>query len=218
VYSRKPLPLPEQLVQLKRYLRRSRTELKHRHEEFFDATRRRSDYPFEIGLRSRAIDLAQDTVSLTEACIKELERQQAMTLAEFKPGDRVLVERTIDGEPRTYGPYLILDVLPAKRLGFRYDAAPLTKAGAMNKRWVSHWLGPSADAVIRRCDPPLNEEGRWQAEYYRRCSETATQLACVAGDLSLFERVDSVLGLVHYRRKDRLDPRTADADASGERR
>jgi hypothetical protein len=207
VHRRKPLPLPDQMVNLKRYLRRSRTELKHRYNEFFEATRRRSDCPLEVRMRSRAIDFAQDTVSLLEACLKELERQHAMSLAQFKPGDRVLVERTIEGTVKPFGPYLILDVLPEKRLGYRYDAALLTKAGEMHKRWVSHWLSPSAGTVIRQCNPPLNENGRWQAEYYRRCSETATQLTCVAGDLSLFEAVDGgFLGGRHYRRKDRLEP------------
>ena len=56
------------------------------------------------------------------------------------PGDRVVVERTINGVMRTFGPYLITDVLPNKLLGYRYDAAPLTNAGAMHKRWVIHWL------------------------------------------------------------------------------
>jgi hypothetical protein len=46
-----------------------------------------------------------------------------------------------------------------------------------------------------------------QAEYYRRCSETATHLACVAGELSLFEEQEGgFLGGRQYRRKDRLEP------------
>jgi hypothetical protein len=59
----------------------------------------------------------RDAVSLIEACVAEIERQEAMFYAPFKPGDCIDIERTICGERTTIGPYLVVDVLPDKGLG-----------------------------------------------------------------------------------------------------
>ena len=63
-----------------------------------------------------------------------------MFYAPYKPGDRVLVEYQVDRVMVTRGPYLIIDVCPDNRSGFHYEAAELTKKGAMHARRAPHWL------------------------------------------------------------------------------
>jgi hypothetical protein len=189
-----------------RYLRRSRTELKHRYDEFFEATGRRRDCPLEVKVRSRVLDFTRDTVALIEAALLELRRQEAMFCAPFKPGDRVVEQRDVEGVTRIFGPYLILDVCPDKRCGYHYEAARLTKSGSMHKRGSTQWLFPRASSSIRLSDAPVCEDAEWEARYYRECAQTARTLAFEAGDLSLFEVVEGAMGRRHFRRKDRMSP------------
>jgi len=206
MYPRKPLSHAEQLVRLKRYLVRSRTELRHRYDEFFEATKGRRDCPLEVRIRHRMIDHHRDVVSLLEACVEELQRQEAMFYASFKPGDCVTVERSCDGLSTKSGPYLIVDVLPDRRARYSYECVALTKSGAVYKRGGHLRVRPDSSLTIHSSDVPLSESGRWEAEYFRRCADTSHQLAYAIGDITLFEASDDLLGRRHYRRKDRLEP------------
>jgi hypothetical protein len=206
MYPRKPLPHTEQIVRLKRLLRRTRTEVQHRYEDLFDSTKGRRDCPLEVAVRRRLLGASQDAVSLLEACVEELERQEAMFYAPFKPGDRIVVDRVVRGVNERFGPYLIVDVLPDKRSRYIYDCVALTKGGAMYKARGTAMFRPDNVSTIRLSDVALSRSGQWEAEYYRRCAETARQLAFTAGDVTLFEARESLLGRPHYRRKDRLDP------------
>ena len=95
-YPRKPLPHTEQIVRLKRLLRRTRTEVQHRYEDLFDSTRGRRECHLEVAVSCRLLGASQDAVSLLEACVEELERQEAMFYAPFKPGDRIV---GVEGPP-----------------------------------------------------------------------------------------------------------------------
>lgn len=86
MYPRKPLPHADQIARMKRYLRRLRTELHHRYDEFFEATKGRRECAFEVHLRDRLLEATRDTVALAEACLEELRRQEAMFYAPYKPG------------------------------------------------------------------------------------------------------------------------------------
>ena len=48
MYPRKPLPYADQIDHMKRYLRRLRTELRHRYDEFFEATKGRRECALEV--------------------------------------------------------------------------------------------------------------------------------------------------------------------------
>jgi len=207
MYPRKPHPHTEQIGRLKRLLRRTRTEVEHRYKDLFESTKGRRDCPLEVAVRRRLLLASQDAVGLLEACVEELERQEAMFYAPFKPGDRIVVDRVQRGVAETFGPYLIVDVLPDKRTRYTYDCVALTKAGAMYKTRGTARFSPGGAMTIRLSEVTLNSAGQWEAEYYRRCAETARHLAFTAGDVTLFEgRESSFLGRPHYRRKDRLDP------------
>jgi hypothetical protein len=206
MYPRKPLPHTEQLARLKKYLRRSRTELRHRYEELFEATKSRRDCPLEVSIRRRAVDSLHDTVKLLEVCVEELRRQEAIFYAPFKPGDRIFVDRQIEGADKTYGPYLIINVLPDKKTCYAYECVAVTKEGAMFKRGGDARVWPLPDSKIRASDAPLNAEGKWEAEYFRRCADTSHLLSFKTGDLTLFEAQKDAFGGIYYRRKDRLEP------------
>ena len=207
MYPRKPLPHATQLFRLKRYLRRMRTEMRHRYDETFEATRGRRECPLEVSMRRRLTQHYEDAVGLLEACLEELQRQEAMFFAPFKPGDCIDVERTEKGVGKqTIGPLMIVDVLPDKTTQYCYDCIALTKSGSIYKRSGSARICPDSSAVVIASLLPLNDQGRWEAEYFRRCAQTSHQLAFSTGDLTLFERSDDVLGRPHYRRKDRLYP------------
>jgi hypothetical protein len=205
MYPRKPLPYTEQLARLKRYLRRSRTALRRRYDEFFEATKGRRDCPLEVRIRQRAIEHAQDTVKLLEACVEEVLRQEAIFYAPYKPGDRIVVGRNVGDGDEASGPYLIVDVLPDKKTRYAYECVALTKDGAMYKRGGDRRIRPDVLSKIRASDALQNAEGRWEAEYFRRCAETSHLLAIKSGDIALFEARKGLVGLISYRRKDRLD-------------
>lgn len=207
MYPRKPLSYSEQLTRLKNYLARARTDLRRKYDQFFDATKGRRDCPLEVQIRHRAVDQALSTVKLLEACVQEVQRQEAMFYAPFKPGDRIEVERH---EGTAFEAYLVVDVLPDKKTLYFYECVALTKSGAMYKRGGSARIWPRASSTIRASEAPLNAEGMWEAEYFRRCAETARILCMQRGDVSLFEPQKTPLGGIHYRRKDFLDPPPAD--------
>jgi hypothetical protein len=151
-------------------------------------------------------DHFEDAVSLLEACVEELKRQEALFLAPFKPGDCIVVERTAEGASNTYGPYMIVDVLPDKRTKYSYDCVALTKGGSMYKRSGNARICPDVSSAIAISDLALSDSGQWEAEYFRRCAQTSHQLAHSTGDLTLFEASKDMLGRPRYRRKDRLNP------------
>ena len=202
MYPRKPLSYGEQLARLKAYLRRARIDLRRKYDEFFGATKGPRDCPLEVQIRNRAVDHALSTVKLLEACVQEVQRQEAMLYAPFKPGDRIEVERH---KGRAFEAYLVVDVLPDKKTLYSYECVALTKNGAMYKRGGSARIWPRASSTIRASEAPLNAEGMWESEYFRRCAETSRILSMRRGDVSLFE-ARKTQGGIQYRRKDFLNP------------
>jgi len=126
-----------------------------------------------------------------------------MFYAPYKPGDRVLVEYQVDRVMVTRGPYLIIDVCPDNRSGFHYEAAELTKKGAMHARRAPHWLCPRPALTMRRSGAPVWEDAEREASYYRECAQTSRVLAFERGDLTLFKAVKVPLRSPIFRRKDR---------------
>jgi hypothetical protein len=206
MYPRKPLPYAEQLARLQRYLRRSRTELRHRYDEFFEATKGSRDCPLEVRIRQGAIDSVQETVKLLEVCVEEVRRHEAIFYSTFKPGDRIVVEQISEGAVEVLGPYLIIDVLPDKKTRYSYECVALTKDGAMFKKGGHARISPRASWNIRASNAPLNAEGKWEAEFFRKCAETSHILALRTGDVRLFEAQKNAFGGTSYRRKDWLEP------------
>jgi hypothetical protein len=211
MYPRKPLPHGEQLARLKTYLRRARTDLRRKYDEFFESTKGRRDCPLEVEVKHRAIEHAMNTVKLLEVCVQEVERQEAMFYAPFKPGDRIDVERLEGG---AFDTYLVVDIRPDKKTKYVYECVALTKKGAMYKRGGSAWIRPRISSTIRASDAPLSPEGLRESEYFRRCAETSRLMSMHRGDLRLFETKKTLLGGSYYRRKDWLDPPPAEHGAA----
>ena len=204
MYPRTPLPHAEQLARLKTYLRSARADLRRRYDASFKATKGRRDCPLEVQIKHLALDHAQTTVKLLEACVREVQRQEAMFYAPFKPGDCIEVERQ---EEATVRRYLVVDILPDKRKKYLYDCVALTKSGSMYKRGCSIWILPSTSSIIRASEAPLNDDGKWEAEYYRRCAETSRLMSMHRGDLRMFEAQKAPWwGAADYKRRALLDP------------
>ena len=204
MYPRKPLPYADQIDHMKRYLRRLRTELRHRYDEFFEATKGRRECALEVQLRNRLLEATRDTVALAEACLLELRRQEALFYAPFKPGDRVVVDYRDKDAARTLGTFLIIDVCPDKRSAFHYEALELTKSGAIHKRRTRRWLCPRNCLTLRPSEMSVPEETAQEASYYRECAKTSRTRAFEKGDLTMFEAVDGFLGGKRFRRTDRM--------------
>lgn len=204
MYPRTPLPHAEQLARLKTYLRSARIDLRRRYDASFKATKGRRDCPLEVQIKHLAVDHAQNTVKLLEACVHELQRQEAMFYAPFKPGDRIEVEFQKEAIVRTY---LVVDIRPGKGKKYTYDCVALTKSGSMYKRRSNAWITPSASSTIRASGAPLNAEGKWESEYFRRCAETSRVMSMDRGDLRLFKAQNKPWwGVADYKRWDFLDP------------
>lgn len=204
-HIRKPLPHADQVDRMKRYVRRLRTELRHRYDEFFAATRGRRDCPLEVRLKSRQVDRAREAVALAEACLAELQRQEAMFYAPFKPGDRVLVDWVEKGQRLPRGHFLVVDVEPDRKTGFRYEVAELTKRGTMHKARWPHPLAPHDRIEIRASDLPVDEEGARESTFYRENAMASRELAYRRGQLDMFEPVKDYSGTVRsFRRRFRL--------------
>lgn len=208
MYPRKPLSYGDKLARLKAYLRRARVDLQRKYDDFFAATKGRRDCPLEVQVRSRAIEHSQSTVKLLEVCIEEVQRQEAVFYAPFKPGDRISVERNGSGQSEAY---LVVDVLPDKKTRYTYECVALTKGGCMYKKGGNARMRPSPSTIIQASDALLNAEGAWESEYFRRCADTARVMAIEKGDIRLFEAHKTPFGGLHYRRKDMLDPPPAEA-------
>jgi hypothetical protein len=203
MYPRKPAPHTEQIARIRRCLLRLRTQLRHRYDEYFEATKGRRECAFEVQLRHRLLESTREAVALAEACLEELRRQELMFYSPFKPGDRIVVDYVDNGVARTRGPYIIVDICPGKRRAFHYQALELTKAGAVHKRRALQWIWPRASLTIRLSELPVCEEAEWEAKYYSECAKASRVLAFEKGDLTLFEAIGGILGSRTFRRKDR---------------
>ena len=157
MYPRKPLSHGQQIAHLKAYLRQARTNLRRKYDQFFGATKGRRDCPLEVQVRHRAVDHAQSVVRLLEVCLREVQRQEAMFYAPFKPGDPIDIERQ-GGEG--FDSLLVIDVLPDQKSRYCYECVALTKHGSMYKKGGNTRVWPKLSTTIRASEVPLNVEGR----------------------------------------------------------
>ncbi len=184
VYPRKPLPVDAQITALRKLHRQSATAVKHAYNAFFECTRKRSDCPFEVQLRSRRIDEARKSLAYVVACLQELLRQKAMQEALYKPGDRIEV---------TYGAtlvkqYLIVDIAPkAKGKGFYYVIWELTKRGVLHQGRDPHRLDSTRRVVIELLVDSPNAEPSSDAQWYREAAIASTERSLAKGDLTMFK-------------------------------
>lgn len=202
MYPRKALTYGDQLARLKTHLRRARTDLRRKYDEFFESTKGRRDCPLEVEIKHRAIEHAMNTVKLLEVCVQEVARHEAMFYAPFKPGDRIEVERL---QGYAFDTYLVVDIQPDKKTKYIYECVALTKKGAMYKRGGSAWIRPEISSTIRASVASLSPEGLRESEYFRRCAENSRIMSMQKGDVRLFEAKKTLLGDTYYRRKDFLD-------------
>ena len=152
MYPRKPVSHAEQIARMGRCLQRLRTQLRHRYDEYFEATKGRRECALEVQLRHRLLEATRDIVDLAEACLEEVRRQEVLFYAAFKPGDCVVVDHENNAVVSTRSPYLVVDVCPDKGRDFHYRAVELTKKGTIHKRRTAVCAHFLHDAAQRHAD------------------------------------------------------------------
>jgi len=186
---------------LRKLVRELNRELTRKYDAFFTATNGRRDCPFDVSIRSRQIEHVREHVKVAEACLFEMQRQEAMFYAPFKPGDRVCVVRDEVGAEHV-SHYLVVDIEPRRR-GFSYSAVPLTKQVLMYKSRGPNPL--SSGPHIRSCDLQASDEAEREADYYREAAKVSRDLSYVLGRLDQFEPQKDCLGsTICYLRRNRL--------------
>ena len=186
MHKPRQLRVAEQRKRLQKYLRTLRADYNRAWRELSAIFRIRKGCPLEHQLRHRRFEGTAELLKLAEKCLEELNHCYALRLAAFRPGDQLLVKTTICGFPPDPRRYLVLDVRWAKRDSYWYEVHELTKAGMLHKGRYPHMLCPSSRVSIERCDEPLPEETRRQAEWARRASVAFLETTLKKGDLAKF--------------------------------
>jgi len=176
----------QQRKRLRAYLRVLRANSSRAYRELSVLFRIRKGCPFELALRQRRLEDANELLKLGEKCLAEVNHCYALRLAPFQPGDQIVVTTKIRGlspEPRRY---LVLDVEWRKRDDFIYEVHELTKGGTLHKGRYPTPLFPSNRISIEKCEEPLPEETKLRACAARTAAKQLMETALQSGDLSIF--------------------------------
>lgn len=166
-----PMPLPEQIEVLRAFLRTLRADSNRAIREAQKNYRKRRVTPFVERLRSQRIDYAWELRDAGEECLRQLRKARALYIAEWRPGDQIIVETVIAGYDSNPRRYVVTDVDWSKPDSYHYDVWQLTKAGRFYERGGQTWVFPSDRISITRCNEPLPEETEWQCASYRSRGE-----------------------------------------------
>ena len=122
----KPLPLPEQIASLRSYLRTLRADVSRAYREHAKHWRKRRVTPFVEQLRFQRSCNATGLVEAAEECLGRLRHAQALTQAQFFPGDQIEMEVVMRGHERPPERFVIYDVEWSRNSGYCYQAWQLT--------------------------------------------------------------------------------------------
>ena len=189
----KPLPLPEQIASLRSYLRTLRADVNRAYREPAKHWRKRRVTPFVEQLRFQRSRNATELVEAAEECLGRLRHAQALTQAEFFPGDQIRMEVVMEGQERPPERFVICDVEWSRYSGYCYQAWQLTRNGEFFKRGPS-LMCPSRHIKISRVEHPLPGEALRSATQFREAADDFIRNATQSG------KIDEVLKVVRERR------------------
>jgi hypothetical protein len=178
-----PMPLPEQIEVLGAFLRTLRADSQRALREAQRNYRKRRITPFVERLRSRRIDHSWELQDVAEECLRQLRQARALSLAEWRPGDQIVVETTVPGYSSNPRRYVVVDVEWSKPDSYHYDVWQLTKAGRFYERGGRTWVFPSDRIRITRCNEPLTEEARSKCASYCSHAEQFLEEVRDRGDI-----------------------------------
>jgi len=191
---KKPMPLLEQIEVLRRFLRTLLADCYRLSREAQARTRKRRVSPFVERLCYRRLDNAWELHTVAEVCLQQLRQARALSIAEWHPGDQLIVETTVKGYEPNPRRYIVTDVEWSKPDSYHYDVWQLTKAGRFYERGGSTWIYPSNRIRITRCSEPLPEETQRQCARYRRSADQFLEDVRDSGD------IDHIIKTVQERR------------------
>jgi hypothetical protein len=166
-----PMPLPEQIETLRAYLRTLRADCNRASRETERHYRKRRVTPFVQKLRYRRSSNAWELLAIAEECLRQLRQARALSIAEWHPGDQIIVQTDVKGfdpDPRRY---VVTDVDWSKPDSYHYDVWQLTKAGRFYERGGHTWVFPSDRIRIARCAEALPEDTQRKCASYRSGAE-----------------------------------------------
>jgi hypothetical protein len=162
-----PMPLLEQIDVMRDFLRTLRADCNRGMRDFESNYRKRRVTPFVEKLRHRRIDNAWELRDTAEECLRQLRQARALSIAEWTPGDQIMVETSVKGFPPDPRRYVITDVDWSKPDSYHYDVCQLTKAGRFYERGGRTWVYPSNRIRISACEQALPEDTLRACASYR---------------------------------------------------
>ena len=181
--QRTPMPLLEQIKVLRAYLNTLRTDGRRAYEDLERDFRKRRITPFVQALRHRRIDNAWELRDVAEECLVQLRNARALTIADWFPGDQVVVETVFEDYPPNPRRVIITRVEWRKPDSYHYDVWQLTKAGRLFGRGGMNWLHPSNRVRVTGSTEPLPEETQRICASYRRDAQQLLEAVRDRGEL-----------------------------------
>ena len=169
---RTPMPILEQIEVLRAYLRTLRADCERATREAGAHYRKRRVSPFVENLRYRRQTQAYELRDVAEECLRQLRAAQALSVADWQPGDVLTVETTVSGLPPNARRLVVADVVWSKLDGYYYDVCQITKAGQFYERGGEHFLFPSDRIRVSRCLDSLPEATQRLCAQFRRQAES----------------------------------------------
>ena len=190
-----PMPLLEQIEVLRAFRRTLRADCNRAMREAHSTYRKRRVTPFVEKLRYRRTDNAWELRDVADECLRQLRHARAISIAEWSPGDQIVVEVVARGSIPDPRRFVVTDVEWSKPDSYHYDVWQLTKAGRFYERGGQTWLFPSNRIRINRCDQTLPEETLRQCANYRSHADHFMEDVRDRGD------IDHIVKWVQERRE-----------------
>jgi hypothetical protein len=178
-----PMPLLEQIEALCAYLRTLRADCDRASRETERLNRKRRVAPFVRQLRYRRSSAAWELLAVAEECLRQLRQARALSIAEWRPGDQIIVQTVVKGSGPDPRRYVVTDVDWSKPDSYYYDVWQLTKAGRFYERGGQTWVYPSDRKCIARCKDVLSDEMQRKCASYRSGADRFLEDVRDRGDL-----------------------------------
>jgi type I site-specific restriction endonuclease len=156
--------------------------------------RKRRVTPFVQELRYRRSSSAWELLAVAEECLRQLRQARALSIAEWRPGDQIIVQTVVKGFDPDLRRYVVTDVDWSKPDSYHYDVWQLTKARRFYERGGQTWVYPSDRIYITRCKDALSEEMQRKCASYRSSAEQFLEDVRDRGD------IDHIVKSVQERR------------------
>ncbi len=176
-------PLARQIDELTLYLRVLRANVRRASKESDSSFGKHMRRPLMWRLHSRRYRDAQDLLKIGEACLHDLLKVRANTLAPFRAGDQVLDTWLGYDDVTRESRLAIWSIEPDRKHGYAYNMLELTKRGALSKRGYLHLVVPDARHHLVPCTLPLDQETAETLEWRREKAQALMENALNVGDL-----------------------------------